>query len=100
MQQMQASYGESISIINTANTFNRASSLMLGASLLTDDDLVLFMDIDVLFDAGAIDSVRQFVVQGKQVRRWTTGLDRRRGGEGLVTGTGCMGGIAKSIFSD
>ncbi|XP_043194564.1 chondroitin sulfate synthase 1-like isoform X1 [Amphibalanus amphitrite] len=67
MQQMQASYGESISIINTANTFNRASSLMLGASLLTDDDLVLFMDIDVLFDAAAIDSVRQFVVQGKQV---------------------------------
>ena len=65
---MQSSYGESISIINTANTFNRASSLMLGASLLTDDDLVLFMDIDVLFDADAIDSVRQFVIKGKQVR--------------------------------
>ena len=75
---MQASYGESVSIINTANTFSRASSLMLGASLLTDDDLVLFMDIDVLFDADAIDSVRQFVIKGKQVRDRVHWLGEKR----------------------
>ena len=40
---------------------------MLGPSLLTDVDVVLFMDIDALFYADAIDCLGQFVIKGDQV---------------------------------
>ncbi|XP_037082858.1 chondroitin sulfate synthase 1-like [Pollicipes pollicipes] len=67
LQAMQTRYANAISIVPSSRPFDRASSLMLGASLLTDDDLILFMDVDVLFDHDAVDAVRQSVIKGKQV---------------------------------
>lgn len=52
----------------TEEAFSRAGALTIGKSLLTDDALALFMDIDILFDHNAIENVRQFTIRGKQVR--------------------------------
>ncbi|XP_063906122.1 chondroitin sulfate synthase 3-like [Zophobas morio] len=68
IEDVQRTYGsDAVVAIHTNETFSRARALELGLSLLSGDDLVLFMDVDMIFHPRSLQRVRQNTVKEKSV---------------------------------
>lgn len=66
--QYQKRYGGSnIEVIYADGPFARARALDLGMSQLKDDDLLFFIDVDILFDIDALHRIRLNTIQWVQV---------------------------------
>lgn len=48
-------------------TFNRATSMMIGLAECEDDDLLLLLDLDIAISSQAVELVRRFTKQSEQV---------------------------------
>ncbi|KAJ3641045.1 hypothetical protein Zmor_027571 [Zophobas morio] len=68
IEDVQRTYGsDAVVAIYTNETFSRARALERGLSLLSGDDLVLFMDVDMIFHPRSLQRVRQNTVKEKSV---------------------------------
>ncbi|XP_029036116.2 chondroitin sulfate synthase 1 [Osmia bicornis bicornis] len=56
-----------IDVIPISGTFSRAKALNFGVSRLKNDDLMLFIDVDIVFNEAALYRIRANTIFGKQV---------------------------------
>ncbi|XP_001807794.1 chondroitin sulfate synthase 1 isoform X2 [Tribolium castaneum] len=56
-----------VSVVYVNESFSRAKALENGLKFVSDDDLVLFIDVDMVFDARSLQRVRQNTVKGRSV---------------------------------
>ena len=59
-------YNNLIHVLEGSGEFSRAKSLHEGVKYLSDDDLVLFIDVDIYYTAAAIHRVQQHTILGQQ----------------------------------
>ncbi|XP_034178749.1 chondroitin sulfate synthase [Osmia lignaria lignaria] len=68
IEQMRYKYrSASIDVIPISGTFSRAKALNFGVSRLKNDDLMLFIDVDIVFNEAALYRIRANTIFGKQV---------------------------------
>lgn len=56
-----------IDVISASGNFSRARALDLGASRLKDDDLLFFVDVDIVFTASALQRIRFNTVMNRRI---------------------------------
>lgn len=65
---VQLKYRESgVSVVYINEEFSRAKALDCGLNLLSDEDLVLFIDVDMIFDTKSLQRIRQNTRKGRSV---------------------------------
>ena len=68
IEQVRYKYrSASIDVIPISGTFSRAKALNFGVSRLKNDDLMLFIDVDIVFNEAALYRIRANTIFGKQV---------------------------------
>lgn len=67
VHQFNAKYSNSITILRSNETFSRGKALQLGVDFLKNDDLMLFIDVDVIFSASAIDRIRRNTLMNQKI---------------------------------
>ncbi|KAK0057903.1 chondroitin sulfate synthase 1 [Biomphalaria pfeifferi] len=68
VQYYQDKYGKDyIEVVQTDNEFSRGPGLQLGAGRCSEDALVFFIDVDIIFSASSLERVRLNTKRGTQV---------------------------------
>lgn len=68
IEQLKYKYRSvSIDIIPVSGTFSRAKALNFGVSRLKDDDLMFFVDVDIVFTESALYRIRANSLLGRQI---------------------------------
>ncbi|XP_044262489.1 chondroitin sulfate synthase 1 isoform X2 [Tribolium madens] len=68
IEGLQRRYSDSgVSVVYINETFSRAKALEYGLKFLSDDDLVLFIDVDMVFDARSLQRVRQNTAKARSI---------------------------------
>lgn len=67
MQKLQSKYKNvRLAIVPVFDSFARAMALELGAARCKDDDLLFFVDVDMVFTSESLERIRINTIQGKQ----------------------------------
>lgn len=64
INQFNSKYYDSIKVLQSNETFSRGRALQLGVDHLQDHDLMLFIDVDMIFSRTAIGRVRRNMANG------------------------------------
>ncbi|CAK9819676.1 Chondroitin sulfate synthase 1 [Anthophora quadrimaculata] len=68
IEQLKYKYrSASIDIITVSGTFSRAKALNFGVSRLNGDDLMFFVDVDIVFNESALHRIRSNTLLGRQI---------------------------------
>ncbi|XP_049837336.1 chondroitin sulfate synthase 1 [Schistocerca gregaria] len=67
VQKLQGRYNNAdLTIYPVLDTFARAIALEIGTAHCKDDDLIFFIDVDMVFTSAALERIRINTIQGKQ----------------------------------
>ncbi|XP_067010256.1 chondroitin sulfate synthase 1 [Anabrus simplex] len=68
MRRLQKEYPKvRLTVVPVFDTFARAMALEVGASQCADEDLLFFVDVDMVFTSSALHRIRTNTIRGKQV---------------------------------
>ncbi|XP_003704206.1 chondroitin sulfate synthase [Megachile rotundata] len=68
IEQLRYKYrSASLDVVPISGTFSRAKALNFGVSRLKNDDLMLFIDVDIVFNESALYRIRANTIYGRQV---------------------------------
>ncbi|OAD61078.1 Chondroitin sulfate synthase 1, partial [Eufriesea mexicana] len=68
IEQLKYKYrSASVDVIHASGTFSRAKALNIGVSRLKDDDLMFFVDVDIVFTESALYRIRVNTLLGRQI---------------------------------
>ncbi|KAJ8977289.1 hypothetical protein NQ317_015574 [Molorchus minor] len=56
-----------IHIVLSNETFSRGKALQLGVNSLSDDELMLFIDVDIIFDQKCLERIRKNTIKNKMI---------------------------------
>ena len=101
VQYLEKEYpGFSISVVEKYGKFSRGVGLTSALSVCQDSDLVFVLDVDISFNATALENVRRFTAEGRSVYFPIVFSEfRDGGGYWRDFGYGIMSGYKKDIVS-
>lgn len=67
INQFNSKYYDSVKILQSNETFSRGRALQFGVDYLDNNDLMLFIDVDMIFNNTSIDRVRRNTVRNRKI---------------------------------
>lgn len=68
VEELNTKYrSNTVRIINSNETFSRGKALQHGVNLLENDDLILFIDVDIVFNKNSLERIRKNTIQLRSI---------------------------------